>query len=324
MTEKENLLRCYKHQLPDHLPDVFKGLQMLLPAGYTEVPPHEQGGTDWFGVRWRAETPAAIPDPTAPRVLTDITKWREQVKFPDLERWDWAQAVATDKVDEVDRENKLFEVLIKEGPFERIHSLMGMQEAFTALLTDREEMEALASAITDWKCRLIDKVAAYYRPDIINYHDDYGTQKNMMFAPELWRQIFKPLIKKAADACHWHGIFFDLHSCGWIEPIIPDLREIGVDCLNCMAINDIPRMKRLTQDKLAFFTGFDVQKYDLADRVGQLKEDELRGEIRKTIAECAENGNYIPFHFPGDWWVGRVIAEELDNARKILYAQHAE
>ncbi len=321
MTEKENLLRCYRHQIPDHLPDFLKGLQMILPAGYTEVPPYEQGGSDWFGVQWRAEIPAAIPDPTAPRVLTDITKWREQVTFPDLDNWDWELAKRIDKVDEVDRANKLYEVLIKEGPFERIHSLMGMTEAFEALLTEPEELEALASAITDFKCRLIDKVAEYYKPDIINYHDDYGTQKNMMFAPSLWRQIFKPLIKRTVDACHKHGILFDLHSCGWIEPIIPDLAEIGVDCLNCMVINDIPKMKQLTQDRLTFLIGFDMQKYELADRVGLLKEDEFRSEIRQTIAGYAKNGNFIPFSFPGDWWVSNVIAEELVNMRKTLYIE---
>jgi uroporphyrinogen decarboxylase len=301
------------------LPDFSEGIFMMLPAGYPEVPPYEQGGKDWFGVQWRAEKPAAIPDPTAPRVLTDITKWREQVIFPDLEYWDWEQAVKLDRVDTIDRANKLFEVLIKEGPFERIHSLMGMTEAFEALLTESEELEALATAITDFKCRLIDKIAAHYKPDIINYHDDYGTQKNMMFAPGLWRQIFKPLMKRVVDACHSHGIIFDLHSCGLIEPIIPDLSEIGVDCLNCMAINNIPEMKRLTNDKLAFLVTFDMQKYEIADRVGLLKEAEFRSEIRNTIAAYGKNGNFIPFHFPGGQWYNTVITEELDNARYTIY-----
>ena len=319
MTEKENILRCYRHQIPDHLPDLPKGHQMILPAGFTEVPPYEQGGLDWFGVQWRAEKPAAIPDPMAPRVLTDISKWREQVKFPDLEQWDWEKAIIIDKVAAFDRESKLMEVLIKEGPFERIHSLMGMQEAFVALLTDQEEIEALASAITDFKCSLINKVAQYYKPDIINFHDDYGTQKSMMFAPELWRRIFKPLIQKSVAACHSHGIFFDLHSCGLIEPIIPELVEIGVDCLNCMPINDIPKMKQLTGDKLTFFTNFDTQKYELEDRTGQLTDNSFRDEIRETIAAYGKNGNYIPSNRPGEWWVSRVIAEELEKMRWTMY-----
>ncbi|NLT13105.1 MAG: hypothetical protein GXY05_02040 [Clostridiales bacterium] len=318
MKEKENILRCYRHLLPDHLPDLSQGHQMILPAGFNEVPPYEQGGLDWFGVLWRTETPAAIPDPMAPRVLTDISKWREQVKFPDLDLWDWDNAVIVDKVDVFDRENKLMEVLIKEGPFERIHALMGMQEALTALLTDQEEFIALASAITDFKCQLINKVAQYYKPDIINFHDDYGTQKSMMLSPVLWRRIFKPLIQKVVAVCHSHGIFFDLHSCGLIEPIIPELAEIGVDCLNCMPINDIPKMKELTSDKLTFFVGFDVQKYELCDRTGQLTGD-IRNEIRETIAAWGKNGNYLPSNRLSEWWVSKVIAEELENMRWTMY-----
>jgi hypothetical protein len=319
MTEKENMLMCYRHQIPEYLPDMRSGLQIKLPAGFLEVPPYEQGGIDWFGVVWKTETPAAIPDPSAPRILTDITRWREQVRFPDLEAWDWKLAKQLDHVDEADRANKLYEVIIKEGPLERLHALMGMQEALEALLTEPEEAEAFVEAMTDFKCRLIGKVAAHYQPDIIMYHDDYGTQKNMMIAPQLWRGLFKPHLKRVVEACHAYGILFDLHSCGWIEPIVPELAEIGVDCLNCMAINDIPKLKRETENKMTFFVPFDIQRYAIADRTGCMREDSFREEISKTIRAYAEGGNYIPFHYPNDWWGSRVIVEEMESARFTIY-----
>ena len=319
MTERENILKCYRHEIPDHLPDLTKGLHMILPVGYLETPPFEEGGEDWFGVQWRKEIPAAIPDPMAPRVLTDITRWRELVVFPNLENWDWEEAKRVDKVNEVDRKNKVYEVLIKEGPLERIHSLMGMQEALAALITDEDEIVAFVKAITDFKCSLIQKVAEHYRPDIINYHDDYGTQKNMMLSPDLWRRVFKPSLRRVVEECHKHDILFDLHSCGFIEPIITDFVEVGVDSLNCMPINDIPKMKEATGNRLVFFTSFDMQKYNLADRVGLLKEENLRAEIREVIAAYGKNGNYIPFGFPGEGWVEKVISEEMENMRKIMY-----
>lgn len=319
MTERENILKCYRHEIPDRLPSIMEGLHMVLPIGYLETPPFEKGGKDWFGVEWRQETPAAIPDPTAPRILTDIDKWREQVKFPDLENHDWEKAVKTDKVAEVDRVNKVYEVLIKEGPLERIHSLMGMQEAFEAMLIDEEEFIALVDAITDFKRRLIGKVHEHYAPDIINYHDDYGTQISMMMSPSLWRKIFKPSLKCVVNECHKYGILFDFHCCGFIEPIIPDCAEIGIDCLNCMPINDIPKMKEITKDRLVFFTNFNTQKYDIAARAGELDKDELRREIHETIEAYGKNGNYIPFAFPGPEWWEQVISEELDTARMTMY-----
>lgn len=49
----------------------------------------------------------------------------------------------------------------------------------------------------EWKCKLLEKIHEYYHPDVIMFHDDYGTQSNMFFSPEIWRDIFKPQLKKA-------------------------------------------------------------------------------------------------------------------------------
>ena len=319
MREKENLLLCYRHEQPDHLPEVYKGMQMCLPAGFLETSFHEQDGFDWFGVRWRAEIPAAIPDPLAERVLKDICDWREKVKFPDLDSYDWEEAARIDKVAELDRENKLFEVIEKEGPFERIQSLMGMQEAMVAMMTEPEEFTALAEALTDFKCRLIDKLAQYYKPDVLNFHDDYGTQRGMMLAPDLWREIFKPRLRRIVERAHSHGMIFELHCCGLIEEIVPDLWEIGIDSLNCMPINDIPRLKRETKGQLCFYTGFNLQKYELDERCGKLTEESLRADVRRVVTANAEGGNYIPSCFPSAWWGNQVILDELSRIRETLY-----
>ena len=322
LREKENLLRCYRHEVPDHLPDYSAGCRMQLPFGYHEIPPHQSTGQDWFGVWWRGEKPAAIPDPNKPRVLEDVCDWREKVVFPNLDAIDWEEAVRYDKLSELDRENKLYEVVMKEGPFERIQALMGMQEAMTAMLVDPEEFQALAEAICDFRIRLLDYVAKYYKPDVVNYHDDYGTQRSLMLSPDSWREIFKPLIAKTVEAAHSHGIIFDLHCCGMIEDILPEFPEIGVDCVQCMPINDIARMKRETDGKMVFFTGFDVQKYDIATRCGALTEDGLRKEIRELVLSWAEGGNYIPSAPPPvseDDWVSRVIREEVIELRKTIY-----
>ena len=64
--------------------------------------------------------------------------------------------------------------------------------------------------------------------------DDIGAQKAMAISPELWRRFFKPM---------WAEFFSELkrlnprlkiiyHSDGVIDPIIPDMIEIGLDVLN--------------------------------------------------------------------------------------------
>ena len=92
--------------------------------------------------------------------------------------------------------------------------LMGFENALCALLTEPEEVSAFLDALMEYKLKLIDKLAQYYKPDVLTFHDDYGTQLNLFFSPEIFRELFKPQLKKAVDRCHEHGMFFELHSCG--------------------------------------------------------------------------------------------------------------
>ncbi len=97
--------------------------------------------------------------------------------------------------------------------------------------------------------------------DVITDGDDVGMQKGMMLSPQMWRRFLKPKYAELIDLCHRNGVFFFFHSDGWIEPIIPDLIEIGVDILNpiqpeCM---DPAKLKELYGDKLCFDGTIGVQ-----------------------------------------------------------------
>ena len=70
--------------------------------------------------------------------------------------------------------------------------------------------------------------------DIVWLGDDFGMQDRMMINPELWRKLFKPRMKLLIDGYKKLNpqVFTQYHSDGYIEPIINDLIEIGVDILN--------------------------------------------------------------------------------------------
>lgn len=99
-------------------------------------------GVDWFGVPWKYESSvdAIAPDHSVEPIMEDICDWRELVKFPDLDAWDWSKVEEIDHISEIDRENKVFEIMFVNGPFERLHMLMGFENALCALLTDPEEV----------------------------------------------------------------------------------------------------------------------------------------------------------------------------------------
>ncbi len=99
--------------------------------------------------------------------------------------------------------------------------------------------------------------------DMLWIGDDVGAQSAMMMSPQCWRKFLKP--RMATFVSKVKAINPDLkmayHSDGVIDPIVPDLIEIGVDILNPIqpACMDPVRLKREYGDKLCFWGSLDEQ-----------------------------------------------------------------
>lgn len=321
MTPKERVMAFFQHKPTDELP-TDEGLFVLFnPEAYAERPPHTTGGVDWFGVKWNYEAgvDAIAPDHTQPPVLEDIYDWKEVVKFPDLDAWDWSKVEEIDHISEIDRENKVFEIMFVNGPFERLHMLMGFENALCAMITDPEEVEAFLNAFMDWKLKLMEKVIEIYKPDVLMFHDDWGTQNNMFFSPDTWRELIKPQIKKAVDRCHELGVIFEMHSCGFMEPIVPEFVELGIDSWQGMEINDIPKLKAITGMNLGYHVTPNYQQYTAEALAGTLTEEDLRRRVRETFYKAAEGYAYCPMFLPFGGWSTDVMIDEIMKCGKDVY-----
>jgi len=99
--------------------------------------------------------------------------------------------------------------------------------------------------------------------DMIWTGDDMGGQNAMMISPEMWRQFFKPQMANFFSSLKKinPNIKIAYHSDGVIEPIIPDLIEIGLDILNPIqpASMDPADLKNKFGDKLSFWGTIDEQ-----------------------------------------------------------------
>jgi len=114
MTPKERVMAFFRHEPVDELP-TDEGIFVLFnPEAYKERPSHEHGGVDWFGVPWKYESSvdAIAPDHSVEPIMEDICDWRELVKFPDLDAWDWSKVEEIDHISEIDRENKIINDLL--------------------------------------------------------------------------------------------------------------------------------------------------------------------------------------------------------------------
>ena len=56
------------------------------------------------------------------------------------------------------------------------------------------------------------------------------------FSTEMYRELLKPFHKKAVDWAHERGMVTELHSCGFIEPLLDDVVDTGVEMLNPLEV----------------------------------------------------------------------------------------
>lgn len=320
-TPKENAYKLYHHEIPDYIPKYGEGIINNVPVnGFHERPAGGKGGKDWFGVSWMYNEGDPAPVPETNYLMEDICDWKDIVQFPDLDNFDWETAAVKDRIPTFDRENNLLSQIIHNGLFERLYTLMGFENALCALLTDPDEAKEYFEACADYKCKLIDKLAKYYKPDIICYHDDWGTQRGLFFSPSTWRELIKPATKKIVECAHKHNIIFQLHSDGLIKDLVPEIADdLKVDAIQLMKINNIPELKKITGNKIVYDVFIDVQTYESMDNTGVLTEDILREKIREEISSQAAGGCYLPSFLLLNPKFADIIIDEFDKCRMSIY-----
>jgi uroporphyrinogen decarboxylase len=128
--------------------------------------------------------------------------------------------------------------------------------------------------------------------DILALDDDVAEPSRMLMSRAMWQRYFKPHVKTLIDTCRRANpelaVFW--HSDGNIEPIIPDLIEIGVDILNPVQpdVMDPEKLKRLYGEQLAFFgTVGTAQLWSWGT------PEDIRAEVRERIATVGQGGGLI-------------------------------
>lgn len=141
-------------------------------------------------------------------------------------------------------------------------ALRGYEQILVDMLTD----EDLAGRLFDLPQQYhleVTKELVRLGVDMIWLGDDIGAQQSMIIAPDLWRRLLKPRfaaliaeLKRINPA-----VVVAYHTDGQVEPVMPDLIEIGVQVLHpiqplCM---DPAALKRRFGDHLTFMGTVDEQ-----------------------------------------------------------------
>ena len=213
--------------------------------------PETKGGPDMFGVNWLYDpvVRGAMVRPGAP-VLKNVNEWREVIRFPDVDAWDWAGTAKRNA--EFLRVDVPIQTTQYTGLFERLISFMDFEGAALALIDEeqRDALKELFSALTDTYIRILEKCIDYCGVSWYVFHDDWGSQLAPLFSKEVWRELIAPYIARIAAYCHRRNVIFELHSCGRTDVMTDAISSVGIDLWRPQMINDIQRMYDGFGDKI--------------------------------------------------------------------------
>ena len=127
-------------------------------------------------------------------------------------------------------------------------------------------------------------------PDGIWYYEDMGYKGSPFMSPQMYRDIIKPSHIYTIHYAKEHNLPVIMHSCGFVEPLLPDMIDAGIDCLQVIEIKagmDLLKLHKLYGDRISFMGGIDVRTLYTNDRQVVLEE------LEKKIPLVKQGYNYV-------------------------------
>ena len=269
--------------LPDNIARGF--ITESMPFDFREF-----GGKDMFGVEWEFD-PAARGSMVRQGnpLVTDLSSWEEQVVFPNPDDWDWEGSAAANR--ELLSGGLTIVSTIFTGLVERLISFVDMENALVALVDedDQEAVHRLFNRLCEFYDDLFGRLKHWYHCDVVWFHDDWGSQRGPLFSPETGRKMVLPYLKRIVASAHRNGLYFELHSCGKIEPMVPLMIEAGVDMWAGQEIND----KEVLANTYPHGIRFGIDPRPLSP---DADEDTVRSEIRRLLDTYPNRNVFVGLH----------------------------
>ena len=260
----ENYLAAFRREMPLWIPvgsdrrmfspriDPDNVVRCLISEAHPLAPEEMVGGPDKHGIEW-VYVPVAGGSMVVPGkpALEDANDWEKVVQFPDLDAWDWAGSAAANE-GELSGENRALSVTILTGFFERLISLMDFENAAVALIDSEQKdaVKALFDRLADLYIDMMKRYKKAYNPAVLCVHDDWGHQRAPFYSLDTVREMLVPAISRVVQATHDEGLFYDFHSCGKNELIVPAYIEVGADIWGGQPINDKTMLYEKYGDKI--------------------------------------------------------------------------
>ncbi len=116
------------------------------------------------------------------------------------------------------------------GLFEKLHSIRRFEDVLADLALDDPRLGRLADRILEHTKAHAGRAIAMGSDGVI-VGDDFGTTTALLMSPATWRSFFKPRFEQAFAGLRQANVRIFFHVCGWVEPILKDFRDLGVNAI---------------------------------------------------------------------------------------------
>jgi uroporphyrinogen decarboxylase len=177
-------------------------------------------------------------------------------------------------------------------PFDRVRQLRG-GAALNDLGRGTKDIRALLAMLHDVACKELEHWAATDVDGVV-FRDDWGTPEGLLVSPEVWRDLFRPMVRDYCQILHSRDKFVFFSSSGDISDIFGDLVKLEIDAIHSeLRLMNAERLAKRYCGRVTFWGEMDSERLRNPGSPSEFRE--AVWAIRKAfdanqggvIAQCA-------------------------------------
>lgn len=282
---------------PDRYVKGFEFIELMLPdlyyMGDYPMKPGDRG-VDQFGVTWTWEPGQLGPYPVHDeehRVLKDICQWREIVHKPFIPQDPGYKMMLKGIAEGARAQGKLACAFQTQGIFERLHALMGMEDAMANFYEEPEELEELIDFLAEIELDFAKFMVEEVGIDAVLHHDDWGSRESTFLRPSMFEEFILPAYKKVYGYYKEHDVLIIHHNDGFAATLVPYMIEMGMDIWQgVLPTNNIPELQEKYKGQITFMGEIETCDIDVPGWTPEMVEK----EIARVFAEVKDPHSFIP------------------------------
>jgi uroporphyrinogen decarboxylase len=200
------------------------------------------------------------------------------------------------------------------GPFEMMHRILGHEVLLLNMAMDPAWIKDMVEVYTEFNIRHWEVLFAEEGlPHGTWIAEDLGYKFKPFMSPAMFEDLLLPSFVRMFDYLHARGLTVFMHSCGFIEPLLPALIDAGLDCyeaIEAKAGNDLSQLFSKFGDRLVYFGNIDMRVLESNDL------NLIKKELKEKIEPVIRNGGRYILH--SDHSISPKV--EYDTYRAFLEA----